>query len=358
MRLLIYGGCHALILKRLVDELGDSPRTRVDLLINYDLVASNQPFNYDMLKNYDALIYSPIQNKGIYNTSYLDEACASSGVQAIRFPWLEWHGYAMSADKGQFWGHHGWHFPDLIALGRDFEDEQSFARTAIHEFPSAQTIRHLFDVTTQRLAAQEIETDCHVRVSGFIGENFRRRRLFLTPDHPTAELYRCVVEQIEALLGRRLIPSWSPDMPELQPEERTPILPRIAAETDLAFTDTSWRCETQPLGAMSLDAFLALHFQAGRRSRDVDGAPPEVVLATASRPTWASPIDPSAGEPGPAMLPIFHQALIRGRRPAAGDMHFTGEIIATLSGHEAAEATPRQLRGAYRLRAHDWIFRS
>ncbi|WP_331327169.1 WcbI family polysaccharide biosynthesis putative acetyltransferase [Methylobacterium fujisawaense] len=358
MRLLIYGGCHALILKRLIDELGPAHLHQVDLLINFQLVASGEQFPYERLKDYDVIIYSPIQNKGIYNTTFLDEACAAANVQAIRFPWLEWHGYATGADKAQFWGHHSWYYPDLIAIGRQFDNLQSYIAHVRDAFPPRDYVTQAMAFTTRRLVEQELAFECQVRVSTFINDNFRERRLFLIPDHPTNVLYKNVVDQIEDLLDTRLIESWPSDLPELQPEERTPILPRIVAETGLSFSDSTWRSAIQPLGSMDLNAFLTLHFQAGHCADDRAEGAAGVVLATANRQTWASPVEPAVGRPGPAAVSIFDQVLMRRRPSAAGDTHFIGEVLATLSEYGAPQAAQRRLGGPYRFRTDDWSFRS
>lgn len=355
MRLLIYGGCHALIIKRLIDELGPPGRHRVDLLINFQVVASGEPFPYARIRDYDAVIYSPIRNKGDHNTVFLDAACLDAGVPAIRFPWLEWHGHAPGADKDRFWGHHGWFFPGLIDLSRAFWDLGSFSRHVRAEFPSEDGIRQVFAYSTRKLIDQEQRCGCEVRISDFILSGFRERRMFLIPDHPTVVLYRHVVEAIERLVGTRLVASWPADLPEFQPEERTPILPRVAAATGLSFSDTSWRSETQPLGAMDLDAFLALHFQAGRRA---DAGEPERVVATAARSTWAVSVRRGAGDPGPAAVPIFTQVLMRRSAPTEGADHFEGDVLAALTEHPAPEAARRRLDGRYLFRNDDWVFRS
>ncbi|GJE61746.1 WcbI family polysaccharide biosynthesis putative acetyltransferase [Methylobacterium trifolii] len=358
MRLLVYGGCHALIIKRLIDELGPQGRHEVDLLINFQVVASGKPFPYERLRDYDAVIYSPIQNKGDYNTVFLDAACAEAGVSTIRFPWLEWHGHAPGADKGRFWGHHGWYFPDLIDLSRQFWDLDAFSRHARAEFPSEDGIRQVFAYSTRKLIAQEEHFDCEVRVSDFILDGFRDRRMFLIPDHPTLLLYRHVVEAIERLVGTRLVASWPTDLPELQPEERTPILPRVAAETGLTFSDGSWRSETQPLAAMDLDAFLALHFHAGRRANQLADETAAPVLATATRSTWAGSVRRGPDVPGPAFVPIFTQVMMHRQPPAEGGTHFIGEVLTMLTEHPALEAAQRCLNGRYQFRNDDWVFRS
>ncbi|MCJ2136715.1 WcbI family polysaccharide biosynthesis putative acetyltransferase [Methylobacterium sp. J-026] len=357
MKLLLYGGCHAVIIKRLIDELGPAHRHQVECLVNFQLINSGKSFPYESLPAYDAVIYSPISNKGEYNTSFLDEACLAANVQAIRFPWLEWHGYAPSAQKKLFWGHHGWYFPELVSSSCNFTNFDDFVYFALNEFPSYETIKLSYEYSTNRIIDQEIGSKCEIRVSDFILKNYQDRRLFLIPDHPTTYLYQYILNEIEALVGTPLVAAWPSNLPELQPEERTPILPRIASEMGLTFNDTSWCSETQPLSAMDVNAFLALHFEAGRERHQERMEGSDVVLATACRPTWASSVARGPDVSTPVDLPIFTQVLMRRWAIDEGSDHFTGDVLAALSGHGGG-ILARRLGGLSRFRTGDWIFRS
>ena len=352
MKLLVYGGCHALIIKRMIDELGPDGRHEVDLLINFELVGSGKPFPYETLKSYDAVVYSPVENKGTYNTVHLDEACAAAGVQAVRFPWLEWHGYAPGADKDVFWSHRGWFFPGLIELAARQPSFDAFARAVRQDFPGDEGIASSFAYTTAKLTQQEERVGCEIRVSDFILDGFRDRRMFLIPDHPSLHLYRHVFEQMERLLGASLIASWPADLPEPQPEARTPILPRVAAAARLAFQDTTWRCDAQPMRTMGLDAFLALHFELGQARADAGERPGELALATAVRGTCLSSTEREPTRSGWLPLSAFTQLLLR-RGGAAPRGYFQAEILSPI----AAEMSDR-LTGRHLFREGDWLCRS
>ena len=357
MKLLVYGGCHALIIKRFIDELGPPGRHEVDLLVNFQVIASGAPFPYERLRDYDAVVYSPVENRGSYNTSGLDAACAEAGVPAIRFPWLEWHGYAPTADKDGFWGHRGWFFPGLVALARDFDEPGAFIAHARRSFPSGEAVRDAVERSTARLVEGERRVGCEIRVSDFILDGFRDRRMFLIPDHPSLHLYRHLLEQLEDLLGTRLVASWPRDLPEPQPEARTPILPRVAAVTGLSFRDPSWRCETQPLAAMDLEAFLALHFHRGRRDGGgtaSEGGQAGLVVATAVRATWIGSLARGPCDPGPVAVPVFTQLLLARAGPAPPQGHFRAAHVADLS----ADAASGRLGGVHLFRTEDWQCRS
>ena len=360
MKLLIYGGCHALIIKRLIDELGPPGRHTVDVLINFELVARGLPFPYEILPNYDVVLYSPVENKGEYNTCHLDDACVEAGVPPIRFPWLEWHGHAPGADKDGFWGHHGWYFPGLIDLARRHSDLDAFVREARETFPSDETIREVFAYSTRRLVDQETRIGCEVRISDFILDRFCEQRMFHIPDHPTLTLYRHVLCQLERLLGERLIASWPADLPEPQPEEITPILPRVAAVTGLApaLTDETWRCSTQPIRAMDLEGYLAMHFFRARC--DEPGAAWDaerqrgLTVATALRSSWVVGERSQPEAPGPVETGIFDQLLVRREGPADARGLFAAEVLAPLG----TIVPSGRLTGRRLFRGEDWRCRS
>lgn len=356
MKLLAYGGCHALVIKRLIDELGPPGRHSVDLLINFQMIARGEPFPFERIGAYDALVYSPVENKGAHNTSHVDEACAALGVQAVRFPWLEWHGYAPGADKDLFWGNVGWFYPGLIEHARHFSSFEAFARSALREFPSDEQVAALVAYSTGKLVDQERRVGCEVPVSDFILAGFRERRMFSIPDHPTLHLYRFLMDGIERVLGTRLIATWPSDLPEPQPEASTPILPRVAESLRLSFADATWRCDTQPVHPMSVEAFLALHFHgARRREPDPPGAPAsDLALVTACRPTWIVGAERRTPDDGPLAVPIFTQMLLGSRSPVDARGHFGAEIVAPLAGQPPGG----DLHGYRLFREDDWVCRS
>lgn len=339
MNLLIYGGCHAAILKALIDDLGPPDRHTVDALINFQLIASGQPFPYEDLARYDAVLFSPIENKGSYNTIHLVQACADAGVAAIGFPWLEWRGYTPTAVKGEFWGQRQWFFPDLFELRPDFAIFKAFAAFVRAEYPSNRTILSNSRYSTKMLVELENRNECPIRISSLIEERFRDRRLFITPDHPSIVVYRSVIEQAERILGTRLVTRWPEAMPEPQTEERTPMLPRVEACHDLRFTDPYWRATNQPARNVDLDAYLALYFFH-------DGH--ELATARCSTRIFGKPRMATA--PEPIEIPPDTRVLIRRSGAAEDPDHFAGDIVAPIS----VEPVSGRLAGRHVFRKEDW----
>jgi hypothetical protein len=94
--------------------------------------------------------------------------------------------------------------------------------------------------TTRQLQSREKEGGVDLKISDHILENFRKKQLFLTPDHPTTELYKFVVLHIASALGIRLDPSFASSRVEIQEGIRTPILPGVADAMGLAFHAADW----------------------------------------------------------------------------------------------------------------------
>lgn len=102
MKILIYGGCHATALKRILDKYSLS-EVSVDTLINYQIIATKAVFPYENLKNYDLVLFNPILNRGEYNSTRIEERCKQYGTPYLKYPWLQWGGY-WPEPKKRNWG--------------------------------------------------------------------------------------------------------------------------------------------------------------------------------------------------------------------------------------------------------------
>jgi hypothetical protein len=258
-RILIYGACHAQVIRDLLSQILPRDDFEFVLLINFQLIASGQPFPYEDLRRYDAVIYSPIENHGGYNTEALREACAAIGCQAIVFPWLEWHGYFPAAQKGLFKGRHQWHYPQLQVLAESFDGFDRFYHHVVEHFPDDRTIDEVFETSSSMLRGAEARHDMPVRISAFIAGQFQFDRLFLIPDHPTLKIYEQIIRQILAAL--KLDTDFTLGGEEPQGELYTPIFPRVAQRLGLQFSGTNWIDRIVVPGMIAdLRSYLRLYF--------------------------------------------------------------------------------------------------
>ena len=265
MRILLYGGCHAQVIR---DYLQAVLPGKVDctLLVNFELIRTATPFPYADLSGYDVVIFSPIENKAEYNTEHLVAACKSAGVQAICFPWLEWHGYCPGATKGVFKDRFQWHYPDLIAKAAAFDGTfDAFCDEVTATFPHDDMIDACLESSTAHLRGSEQRHEMAVTASDFILDHFQTTRLFLISDHPSRLCYQHVFAQILPLIGidPRDIPIHLASIPQGEPQWRwrTPILPKVARRLGLAFDDAIWfDDEVVPARQLDLRTYLALYF--------------------------------------------------------------------------------------------------
>lgn len=261
-RILIYGGCHALILRDMLLQILPDGSVQIELLINFHLIKSALPFPYEGLINFDVVIYSPIENKDEYNTSILRQHCRDLGVRCLCFPWLEWHGYCPGAVKGIFKGRFQWHYPQLLAIAADFERFDTFYDHVSARFPDNEVIDHGLEYTTALLRASECRHEMDIRTADYITDHFRASRLFLISDHPSRDVYLHVLAQLLDLLALEAIADLA-KLPSGEPQWRwrTPILPKVAQALGLAFSDPLWvDDELVPGTGWDLRTYLSLYF--------------------------------------------------------------------------------------------------
>ena len=264
-KVLLYGGCHALILRDLLLELFPD-KLATTLIINFELIRRGEPFPFERLPDFDVVFYSPIENKGDYNTSNLTEACRTLGVDAICFPWLEWHGYCPGASKGNFKNRFQWHYGGLVEAASSFDSFERFVDWTIESYPDDATIDAVFARSTAMVRQAEERHDMSVRISDFIIEHHRHSRLFLISDHPSLSLYLHVLRQMLDLLrltGDSELARAARELEEPQWRWRTPILPRVAKRLDLRFRDTNWiDDDVVPGRRLDLRSFLLLYYHS------------------------------------------------------------------------------------------------
>ncbi len=262
-KLLIYGGCHALVLRDLLAMLFPDD-IAATLLVNFELIRLGQPFPYDRLREYNCVFYSPIENRGDYNTVHLAEACRVLGVDAFCFPWLEWHGYCPDAAKGHFKNRFQWRYVGLAAAASSYDDFESFVEWAIEAYPDDATIDTTFANSIAKLRGAEERHAMPIRVSDFILEHHRHSRLFLISDHPSLAVYIHVLLQILDLVGLDgdvRCAQLADGQQEPQWRWRTPIFPRVTQRLDLRFAGTCWiDDDVVPGRSLDLRSYLLLYY--------------------------------------------------------------------------------------------------
>lgn len=249
MKILIYGGCHATALQRILKKYAVG-NIAVDALINYRLIARKDDFPYEQLKNYDYILFNPILNRGEYNSSRIEDYCQLHGIRYFKYPWLQWGGYWPSPRKRNWGDETEWsllylkehaeiYAPDAH-LNRSTNLFESYYESMFQASHFKGLMQQEVELTTMQLQSRESEGGVDFRISQFILENFQRKQLFLTPDHPTTELYKFVVCNLTEAMGIRIDPSFALSNIEIQEGIRTPILPGVAEALKLDFHAADW----------------------------------------------------------------------------------------------------------------------
>lgn len=234
MKIIFYGGCHAAALRRVFEKYGIGV-TKVAHLTNYSLIRAGKPVPYDDFLKFDAAVYSPIRNKADYNTDRLVDHLDAAGRQRVSFPWLQWEGYHPGVKSvSEYAWYSGWWPQALESAARSHDSFSAFRDAVAEGHVLADIVQENAANATERFHARE--DDCDVRVASHIDQNFRKARLFLTPDHASTTLYKYIVPQIADRIGVRLDPAFHEMSDEIQAGIRLPILSSVRKALDLEFT--------------------------------------------------------------------------------------------------------------------------
>jgi len=318
MRILIYGGCHAAVIRDILQNMLSPDAVHFSVLINFELIHAGTPFPYQQLIDIDCVIFSHIENKGEYNTTRLVNYCRQSGVKTLSFPWLEWHGYTPGATKGVFGHRYQWYYPELEQLASSFGNFWSFHDFVLSSFPNNETLISGIERTTEMLLSMEERNATDIKIADFAKARHRDSRLFLIPDHPSLSVYMHVVYQIIELLdlGSLIVGSYDK---EPQPELRIPIFPKVAQWLGLDFCDTVWiDTDRLPKTTATLTTYLQQYFYK-----------PSFLLVPLAGATFL-------GEP--EEVPLHTRLLVRlvERPSTTGQSEYL--LVETLSGRPPANA--------------------
>lgn len=229
----------------------ESPDVAFDIAVNFSMIAAGIPFPYDEVARWSDIVFSPIASRPEYNTIRLLEACSRAGVNAISYPWLEWHGYHPGIAKGEFAGGSAWHYPRLVAMAEGIGRDAHYRSTG--DLFEEQTTRANLERTTARLIQNEGLHDCTIRVSEFIVRNYQQRRLFLTPDHPARPLHNYLARELSAVLGIGIDPAFFASAVEPQHGLTIPIAPKVAEILGLEFGGADYQNHTSMFKNRVLD---------------------------------------------------------------------------------------------------------
>lgn len=264
MKILVYGGCHAQVIS---DFLSLSPALEVATVVNYQIIQSQIPFPYtsEELSSFDRFIYSPVLNKPGYNSSELFSSVSRSS--SFVYPWLQWNGYFPFTTKSTPFrkDYNWWWDKELAGLKQRCSSFSAFKEVAYSlSFLDPSHILSSVERTTQML--HDREADCDYKLSSIISRLGVRKRLFLTPDHPSSEVYASLLHDIADFLGitktdrqKQIISSNSSHT--FQDDAFLPMLPCVAEALQVEFGLENRFDNRYLFGSpLDFDDFLCMHY--------------------------------------------------------------------------------------------------
>ena len=240
MKDMFYGGCHAGILRRVFSRHAEGSHD-FSVVRNFELIKSGQSFPFDALAESDAIVFSPVR-RAEYSTAVIQEFCAARGIKTISYPWMQWQALYPFSKKGPFLGGTSWRydgvFNDIAFEGVD----QAAKKTTGPDLDEA--IKTNFAISHNRLVDFEKEFGTDITASDYILENYKKTRLFLTPDHPTQALYSYLAREVSSRLGVKISSDFYYSGAEPQQGIKLPIMPRVSDLLDLSYRDSDFENQT------------------------------------------------------------------------------------------------------------------
>lgn len=258
-KILFYGGCHAQVLSQIFNVYSNT-HIKAEFLINFKLMDKNEDFPYQSLHQYDVVLFTPIRRER-YATTELVSYCQKHNIDCISFPWLQWNGYFPHISKRSSINRLGeWEYGGLTSSIDPKVDLPLFKELFLQNGEAPENIRHWANKCISILQQKEIEDNVDVKISDIIADQHQKRRLFLTPDHPTSYFYSILVPRLAKILQLDMDDSLLNTTYEFHPELKIPILPATAKALGLDFADTECFNKYKSLLPISFQEYLKIEY--------------------------------------------------------------------------------------------------
>lgn len=267
-RVLFYGACHASALARIFETFCTDFSYSFDTITNFEIIRREIPFPYESVANWDVIVFSPVLRRKGYETSRLIDACIRHNVKYFCFPYLEWRGYFPYIKEDYFLNMPFWHYPSSVSLANGAADFSSYMREFDRPFKQDNFLFENLESTTETLRSHEKMGLCDVIISDFIVEEFRNRRLFLIPSHPSQALWVEVVKRLNRFLNLPLDPAYLYSAVEPQDGVKVPIHPDVSERLELRFQDADFQNKASHFGNRTIpwSDYMRLAYGFGRDS--------------------------------------------------------------------------------------------
>lgn len=267
-RVLFYGACHATIFARIFEQFCTDFSYSFDVITNYQIIHQGIPFPYERIGEWDIVVFSPIFNYAEYETTLLKKACDKSNVRYICYPYLDWRGYFPYMKDAYFINMRLWHYPQSIALARTAPDFPSYSEEFNKLFRDDDYIFKNLESSTEHLRENEKLGGCDFIISDYILNEYRNKRLFLIPAHPTQVLYVETIKRLNEILRIPIDPAYFYSTAEPQEGVKVPIHPELSLRLGLNFQDADFQNNTSSFATRNIpwSDYLKLAYGSGRGS--------------------------------------------------------------------------------------------
>jgi len=267
-RVLFYGACHATIFARVYETFCTDFSYSFDRITNYEIISQGIPFPYDRISEWDIVVFSPILNHAGYETARVIDVCIKNNVKYVCYPHLHWRGYFPYVEEGNFVDMPFWHYPASVALASTSDDFEAYVQNFNRPFKEDYHLFENLEFSTHKLQETEKLGECSFTISDFVKIEFRNKRLFLIPGHPTQTLYVETIRRLNEHLNLPLDPSYMYSASEPQDGVKLPIHPDVSERLGLRFQDADFQNNTSLFGSRTITwtDYLRLAYGFGKKS--------------------------------------------------------------------------------------------
>lgn len=267
-RILFYGACHATIFRRVYENFCTDESYSFDKITNFDIINRGIPFPYDQVSEWDIIVFSPILRRAGYETVRLIDACIKNNVKYFSYPHLHWRGYFPYIKEDYFVNMRTWHYPKSISLAGEYEDFATYLNEFSKPFKNVDEILSNLESSTEALRKNEILGECNFKISDYVIEEYKNRRLFLIPGHPSQALYIEAIKRLNEHLNLPIDPSYFYSALEPQGGVKVPIHPDVSESLELKFHDADFQNNTSSFADRNISwtDYMRLSYGCGRGS--------------------------------------------------------------------------------------------
>lgn len=203
LNITFYGNCQCMILSNIFS--GVLRGVNVRYVSNFQLIQKRVDEPPPIFIDTDILIYQPLQNHGKLDTKYIIENIIPKTCKTISFPYVYFLGYFpdflqvkfVDMDEVKRWPDEDDQLPYQYIRVNTLIDNgliDQFDITLSDDFITKEETLDRLHFSLNKL--KEKELSCDIKLHDFILSNFRKTRLFHSPNHPSNVIFTYLANAI------------------------------------------------------------------------------------------------------------------------------------------------------------------